>query len=943
MREKALEAAAGARRDPEAAAFLEWLADDNFTFLGYRDSSGAGLGILRDPQEPRTRRRDWTATPDRLTLTKANTRSTVHRAAYLDYVGIGERRFLGLYTHTAYRASPTEIPVLRRRVAAVLERAAFPPDSHNEKGLLEILDTYPRDELFQISDDELFEAAIGHPAPRRAPAAAAVRPPRPVRALLLAARVRAARPLQHREPAPDRGDPPRPPRARRASTTRRASPSRCSCGCTSWPTSSRARCPSSTRARWRCCSWPRRARGRTTSSEALLDELGEARGGELFQRYGDAFPAAYRADWVARSALADIVHIEELPDERRARHQRSTGRSRRARACCAPSCSAPGAPLMLSDVLPLFENMGVQVADERPYPITPARRATAVWIYDFGLDLLRRGRPRRATASARASRTRSSARGAARSRTTPTTGSCWAPRSPGARSPCCARSASTCARRASPSATATSSRRSSRTPQIARLLVALFQARFDPRRSRPRRTPRRWPPAIEEAIDAVESLDQDQILRMFLDVIRAMLRTNYFQTGQDEAAEPPVLQARPVGAALAPPAAPALRDLRLLAAHRGRAPPRRPGGARRHPLVGPPRGLPHRGARPDEGPDGEERGDRPGRAPRAASWSSARRPSARGPARGGGGVLPDVHPRPARPDRQHRRRRGGAAARSGALRRRRPVSRRGRRQGHGDVLGHRERDRARGGLLARRRVRLRRVDRLRPQEDGHHGPRRVGVRQAPLPRARARRPVRGLHGRRHRRHVGRRVRERHAAVAPHPAGRARSTTGTSSSTRSPDAERELRGAQAAVRAARARRGTTTTRDADLGGRRRVRPHREVDPALAAGARGARHRGGGAEAERADPGAAARAGGPALERRHRHLREGGLRDATRTSGDKANDAVRVDAADLRAKVVGEGGNLGPDAARRGSSTRWPAGGSTPTRSTTPAASTARTAR
>ena len=95
----------------------------------------------------------------------------MHRPAYLDYVGIkrfdadgnvvGERRFLGLYTHTAYHAHVAEIPILRRKFAAVLERAAFPHGSHNEKALVEILEAHPRDELFQISPDELFETAIG--------------------------------------------------------------------------------------------------------------------------------------------------------------------------------------------------------------------------------------------------------------------------------------------------------------------------------------------------------------------------------------------------------------------------------------------------------------------------------------------------------------------------------------------------------------------------------------------------------------------------------------------------------------------------------------------------------------------------------------------------------------------------------------------------------------
>ena len=106
-----------------------------------------------------------------LTLTKANSRATVHRPAYLDYVGVkrfdaagevtSERRFLGLFTHTAYSASPWEIPLLRRKVENVVERSGLLPGSHDHKALIEILETYPRDELFQITDDELFEIALG--------------------------------------------------------------------------------------------------------------------------------------------------------------------------------------------------------------------------------------------------------------------------------------------------------------------------------------------------------------------------------------------------------------------------------------------------------------------------------------------------------------------------------------------------------------------------------------------------------------------------------------------------------------------------------------------------------------------------------------------------------------------------------------------------------------
>ena len=303
-------------------------------------------------------------------------------------------------------------------------------------------------------------------------------------------------------------------------------------------------------------------------------------------------------------------------------------------------------------------------------------------------------------------------------------------------------------------------------------------------------------------------------------------------------------------------------------------------------------------------------------------------------------LLPDLHPRAARPHGRHRRRRGRPALGRGALRRRRPLPRRGRRQGHRDLLGHRQRHRARGGLLARRRVRVGRLDGLRPQGDGHHRPRGLGVREAPLPRVRPQRPDRRLHGRGRGRHVRRRVRQRHAAVTPHPARR-----GVQPPARLPRPEpgrpAELRGAPAPVRAARVLVGRLRPRR-DLRRRRRVRPRREVGEPLARGARGARHRGRVAQAERAHPGAPARARGPALERRHRHVREG-RRRVTRgrgRQGERRRAGERVGAArkGRRARAA-----TWASPSEAGSSTRSPAGGSTRTRSTTPAGSTAPTAR
>ena len=140
-------------------------------------------------------------------------------------------------------------------------------------------------------------------------------------------------------------------------------------------------------------------------------------------------------------------------------------------------------------------------------------------------------------------------------------------------------------------------------------------------------------------------------------------------------------------------AAAALRDLRLFAARRGRAPALRQGGARRPALVGPAAGFPHRGARPRQGAAGQERRDRAGRRQGRLRAEAARRPPRDRDAWHGGGhrELPHLRAHAARAHRQPRRRPDRAAGRHGAPRRRRSLSRRRRRQGHGDLLRHRQR------------------------------------------------------------------------------------------------------------------------------------------------------------------------------------------------------------------------------------------------------------
>ncbi len=203
MKQKAMEIAGELDSSPgnvtpedvaEARAFVDWLINDHFTFLGYdeydfvSDKKGTNvcrvenseLGILRVNNErtaqvamrelPRRTRTQMTRNDELFTFAKSAQRSRVHRPAYPDYIAVkkfdsngevvGERRFLGLYTSRAYSALPQDIPMVRRKVLAVAERSGFLKDDYAGKELDQILAVYPRDELFQISVDELYETAL---------------------------------------------------------------------------------------------------------------------------------------------------------------------------------------------------------------------------------------------------------------------------------------------------------------------------------------------------------------------------------------------------------------------------------------------------------------------------------------------------------------------------------------------------------------------------------------------------------------------------------------------------------------------------------------------------------------------------------------------------------------------------------------------------------------
>ncbi|MGH8164870.1 MAG: NAD-glutamate dehydrogenase, partial [Rhodanobacteraceae bacterium] len=178
----------------EAPAFLRWAADDHFTFLGYREYAvvatggdellqakpDSGLGILRSMDlavAPRSLKSlaasklPQSGSMDAIILTKTNARSRVHRPGYMDYIGVlcfdehgkpvGEQRFLGLFTSTAYMRRPQDVPLLRQTFEAAVARSGFRPHSHSGKAFRSILEMLPRDELLQCSADELFVLTQG--------------------------------------------------------------------------------------------------------------------------------------------------------------------------------------------------------------------------------------------------------------------------------------------------------------------------------------------------------------------------------------------------------------------------------------------------------------------------------------------------------------------------------------------------------------------------------------------------------------------------------------------------------------------------------------------------------------------------------------------------------------------------------------------------------------
>ncbi|ROO62167.1 glutamate dehydrogenase [Micromonospora sp. Llam0] len=551
----------------DSVELLRWLADDHFTFLGYReyrlvDSGdgdkalvavlGSGLGILRQDQ---TRPRPLTSmTPQAaakaleqrlLIITKANSRATVHRAAYLDYVGVkvfdpagavvGERRFLGLFSTAAYRTSVQELPVVRRKVAEVLERSGLSPRSHSGKDLLQILETYPRDELFQIRTDDLYHAVLGvlRMAGRRQLRlflrsdgygrflSCLIYLPRDrftthnrlrMQQILLRElngvgvdyTTRVTESMLARVHFIVRTDPASPPAEldpdRLAELLAEAT--------RLWEDDFRL---------------------------VLERKLGDESAKSLHRRYADAYPEGYKEEHTAYEAVQDLAKLEllEEPGQLEMHLFRPPGGTGVDERDVRFKVYRYGEPMVLSDVLPVLHSLGVQVIDERPYEIDRADQR--IYLYDFGLRLpvgaraMAEVRPHVENAFSAAWRGEAEIDGL--NELVLRAGLTW-------RQVVVLRAYAKYLRQAG----AVFSQEYMEStfvayPTIAALLIQLFETRFAPGPDvddeRRRRRGQELVAVIGRQFDEVDSLDQDRILRSYLTLILATLRTNFYQRGSD--------------------------------------------------------------------------------------------------------------------------------------------------------------------------------------------------------------------------------------------------------------------------------------------------------------------------------------------------------------------------------------------------------------------------
>ncbi len=550
----------------ESAAFLHWVLAGNMTVLGVRDyrvggrgkarrmraDTDSGLGILRAAERPDVSI-DIAATTaasgeegngeEAIVLLKSDSRATVHRADYLDYIGIrefdargriiGELRILGLYTSTAYIESPRAIPIVRQKLHAVMRKVNTDTQSHDGRAIMHILETYPRAELFEASIDDITQTALGIVnLQERQRVRVFIRADRLGRYFACqiyvprdhfdtGARHRIQAILQQ-ELNGERVDftvsVSEVPLARLYMVVH----------CTSRDAQTVSANIIEKRIAAAVRPWT------ASLQSALMDLHGEEAGLDQFRRFADSFPAAYRDDHPATEAVEDIPFIEASANDSRIRaHIVASTASKRSFVF---KLYSPDRIVEVSRVLPILENMGATVQLEHPYEIT-LEDERRLWIHDYECTLkseLDEIRP------------------ALRDVFNDAVSAVWYGEVENDQLNELVLTTRLSARRITILRAYGKYLRQTNTPYgldyinnalaanpaIAQRLVDLFDARFSPQRAEQSSREQAMAERLESLLDAVASLDEDRILRTIYRMILATVRTNYYQSGNDGSAKP---------------------------------------------------------------------------------------------------------------------------------------------------------------------------------------------------------------------------------------------------------------------------------------------------------------------------------------------------------------------------------------------------------------------
>ncbi len=536
----------------EMLEFLSWVEHDHFTFIAFceLDYGGASpsltkessLGLLREAERDSDSLRAIIPvfnTPCSeqgcyLTVTKANVKSAIHRPAYMDYIGIkryndqgkidGEYCILGLFSSTAYSRPPRDIPLLRQKVRKVMANAELDPRSHSGKTMLNILETFPRDALFQITADDLLNTALGiiglQERQRTRLFLFKDSFNRFYSCLVYVPRERYDRDLRIRiqkvlVKALNGAEVEFDTRLSESILARLYFVIHTATGEHPEPDLETLEQAVIDATR----TWQDGLR------EALIEQYGEAHAGRYYREYGHAFPGGFREDFYPRTAAADIERIE---------HSRASGELglHFYRPILESNDQAHlrlysvGKPVPLSEVIPILENMGLTVLGERPYRIR--LQPEAIWIHDFSMRYPTRGK-------ALTEKISQSFQDAFRqiwngrvdndgfNQLVIGAGLAW-------QKVLVLRAYSRYLKQIrSPYSQEYFIDSLVENPEISRQLLELFEARLDPARKQREKHTQEIVTRVEKKLEMVSSLDQDRIIRRYLNLIQCTLRSNFFK------------------------------------------------------------------------------------------------------------------------------------------------------------------------------------------------------------------------------------------------------------------------------------------------------------------------------------------------------------------------------------------------------------------------------